>query len=443
MIKGKIRVAETGEELVIDVLDDVVEEYALKKQPKADTLEACLKAYTKKNLLKLADENDFDVKKSWTKDPIIDFMSEEIMGSLEENLSELDEGALNVLQAIANGRSRDEFSEDEAEIYASVYPKAVRMGLLYLADEDGELITTMPAEVQATLDEVVAGGSDDSVESDATDVETDKSEETEETATESTAASESDVEVADGLEAQINQVLKAGIHLYGILTLQMVKDLFAIQYPDAEYSEEIVTDLIAKQGYLFVDEHLIANPLFDSANDVQDRYEERKDKMGEQYYQPMASEIDYYAEHTFDRRSFLYKSLKRFVSPVAVNMEKTMARIELGLTLGEKPALVVGNLVEDGMLNIGSDKQITEILHSYVNVHNITRMWGNAGYTPKEMADELGISEQVQTFNPAAVPETEELPIEDEKFEDVGRNDPCPCGSGKKYKKCHMKKNRS
>jgi preprotein translocase subunit SecA len=23
------------------------------------------------------------------------------------------------------------------------------------------------------------------------------------------------------------------------------------------------------------------------------------------------------------------------------------------------------------------------------------------------------------------------------EFENVGRNDPCPCGSGKKYKKCH------
>lgn len=23
----------------------------------------------------------------------------------------------------------------------------------------------------------------------------------------------------------------------------------------------------------------------------------------------------------------------------------------------------------------------------------------------------------------------------------VGRNDPCPCGSGKKYKKCHGKEN--
>ena len=26
-----------------------------------------------------------------------------------------------------------------------------------------------------------------------------------------------------------------------------------------------------------------------------------------------------------------------------------------------------------------------------------------------------------------------------EAFKDVGRNDPCPCGSGKKYKKCHGK----
>jgi preprotein translocase subunit SecA len=25
----------------------------------------------------------------------------------------------------------------------------------------------------------------------------------------------------------------------------------------------------------------------------------------------------------------------------------------------------------------------------------------------------------------------------DPKFKDVGRNDPCPCGSGKKFKRCH------
>lgn len=25
------------------------------------------------------------------------------------------------------------------------------------------------------------------------------------------------------------------------------------------------------------------------------------------------------------------------------------------------------------------------------------------------------------------------------RFAKVGRNDPCPCGSGKKFKKCHLK----
>jgi uncharacterized protein YecA (UPF0149 family) len=29
--------------------------------------------------------------------------------------------------------------------------------------------------------------------------------------------------------------------------------------------------------------------------------------------------------------------------------------------------------------------------------------------------------------------------VKNEAGEKVGRNDPCPCGSGKKYKKCHGK----
>jgi preprotein translocase subunit SecA len=33
-------------------------------------------------------------------------------------------------------------------------------------------------------------------------------------------------------------------------------------------------------------------------------------------------------------------------------------------------------------------------------------------------------------------PEVVETVVKDER-EDIGRNDPCWCGSGKKYKKCH------
>lgn len=51
------------------------------------------------------------------------------------------------------------------------------------------------------------------------------------------------------------------------------------------------------------------------------------------------------------------------------------------------------------------------------------------------------VTVQVQ---PASVPNSVELAgpdnkldVNDPKFQNVGRNDPCPCGSGKKYKKCH------
>jgi preprotein translocase subunit SecA len=33
------------------------------------------------------------------------------------------------------------------------------------------------------------------------------------------------------------------------------------------------------------------------------------------------------------------------------------------------------------------------------------------------------------------MPAVEQRVLADE--EQIGRNDPCPCGSGKKYKKCH------
>ena len=36
-----------------------------------------------------------------------------------------------------------------------------------------------------------------------------------------------------------------------------------------------------------------------------------------------------------------------------------------------------------------------------------------------------------------AEPEAQEATVDDIAFAGVGRNDPCPCGSGRKYKMCH------
>jgi len=73
---------------------------------------------------------------------------------------------------------------------------------------------------------------------------------------------------------------------------------------------------------------------------------------------------------------------------------------------------------------------------------------GGGGQRAARPRDELGMSARAASGAglPAAGPdprtlatnraeERERVPVSVEK--EPGRNDPCPCGSGKKYKKCH------
>ena len=65
-----------------------------------------------------------------------------------------------------------------------------------------------------------------------------------------------------------------------------------------------------------------------------------------------------------------------------------------------------------------------EASHQLANVH-----YQHADFRPDAAPEEL--------LAPTAAPET--AAIDDGGFPKVGRNDPCPCGSGKKYKQCHGK----
>jgi len=53
----------------------------------------------------------------------------------------------------------------------------------------------------------------------------------------------------------------------------------------------------------------------------------------------------------------------------------------------------------------------------------------------------IAIQHELDHFNGVLLINKEEIKIEPVKREEpkVGRNEPCPCGSGKKYKKCHGK----
>ena len=77
-----------------------------------------------------------------------------------------------------------------------------------------------------------------------------------------------------------------------------------------------------------------------------------------------------------------------------------------------------------------SKKKIENLIEQLNNVYNNTLQWSLKGHTPSELFD-------------IKKPFLKQLPNNVVSFPSgarVGRNDPCPCGSGKKYKKCCLSK---
>ena len=67
--------------------------------------------------------------------------------------------------------------------------------------------------------------------------------------------------------------------------------------------------------------------------------------------------------------------------------------------------------------------QLDELTQLIVEFTNATRLWSNNEHTPNEIF-ELYQRDRMH-----------QIPVQG-KAAKIGRNDPCPCGSGKKYKKC-------
>jgi preprotein translocase subunit SecA len=63
----------------------------------------------------------------------------------------------------------------------------------------------------------------------------------------------------------------------------------------------------------------------------------------------------------------------------------------------------------------------------------------NVIHQPKEVKTEEKRTDIANTTSTSSNKQSASMPRQAESASKVGRNDPCPCGSGKKYKKCHGK----
>lgn len=97
---------------------------------------------------------------------------------------------------------------------------------------------------------------------------------------------------------------------------------------------------------------------------------------------------------------------------------------------------IIDSVVGQGLI-FHSDADIQEFVTLYQELSNHTRLQANRGYTPAELFAAKEKRPRVFRLNtePTRLP-LDVQPARTPAAPKVGRNDPCPCGSGLKYKKC-------
>lgn len=282
------------------------------------------------------------------------------------------------------------------------------------------------------------------------------------------------------------------IQYYGIAPIEVIYEMYRQKVKDSidemigmlwEMPVDIVESCLFTMDKLGMEGWPKENPLYSEKGifvhlqlfeDAEFDYLLRQ-QMDKDFYIPSAQQIDEICRIGYEASSSAYKKLESFFTKkLKFSYEQAVTwclQVWANSYEGESPSKIINKMTE---ANIEfEEKMINELLELLVTAHNNTRMKENRGYKPSEMVRKKSV-DKMPTIVPAssnaaailkdAAPQLEAMgvpvdlngntdviqttmfpsglngePIRVEKK--IYPNDPCPCGSGKKYKKCCGKKN--
>lgn len=228
--------------------------------------------------------------------------------------------------------------------------------------------------------------------------------------------------------------IKSLINLYGIVPKDKVIEIYNMQNEDVIDLDDIkkVTNKYFKKNSLYVEheDYFMEDSMLEDGT-----FQNLKIKQqNKPYYVPEKEELLKYEEELFPVVTIEFKKLKDFIKKEFVNGDEELAE---DICYDIRMECAMDFTIDNVMLHFKrrditfkNEKQVQNLIGLIMELANNTRLWENNGHTPQEIFDKL------EKPNLRPLPNK---PLEVKKKK-VGRNDPCPCGSGKKYKKCCLGK---
>ena len=163
------------------------------------------------------------------------------------------------------------------------------------------------------------------------------------------------------------------------------------------------------------------------------------------YYVPKKKELLKYLDQFYFEKTKSYRDLHRFVRrelfPDDAERAQDVSEEAHGLLqMGEELSTVFGRLTQMGVV-FDDENQVRELTMLITKLGNDVRLWENNGHTPNEISRMFGGGDLSSLAEESSEERNDKvIDFVERKKKKIGRNDPCPCGSGKKYKKCCLGK---
>ena len=232
--------------------------------------------------------------------------------------------------------------------------------------------------------------------------------------------------------------LETGRYLYGVMSWDVLKDLFALRYPHADMAE--VRDLfrttpVYYQWFTERDGKLVLNGY---EKDNYYIYLEQRIQGDVPFYIPSKEEV----EELYEKGSLLsresHAELQKFIEDTygcdadtaGLKVHELYEAVNNRVRLNDAAeAFTSGGSGEKKDYAFPSDEAHVRFIELYMEMSRECRVRDNRGHDSFEMVSLMADKSK----SADASENVTKGPVRRVK---IGRNDPCPCGSGKKYKNC-------
>lgn len=222
---------------------------------------------------------------------------------------------------------------------------------------------------------------------------------------------------------KITNILFGMIRHYGIIECTVAKEMIE-NYTGEKINDSWFNSYVAHlenyYGSFRMSDGYIVNELVEVEDE--DELIQKQQARGDLDYYMIPHQVMYQINRTesFDRTVQLQELMQYIEKNYTISSDEIEAILEecMYMVQSEEPLSDIVSYFGQ-YIEFPDVKDVQAFVPILVNVINHTRLWVLKGHTPNELSGDKMDVTPVQA-----------------SVEKVGRNEPCPCGKGKKYKKC-------